>query len=232
MAPRDFLSDYPARKWVLAGAAPSLESNYAQIVELQSSGWGLAVCDMALLPFVHRGIYPDILFTCEARAYPFFSFTHKNLPDFSQMAVAAPTSAHPAQLSLLQSMGVRRFMFFQWQEESEKISHVPVVPSGGNVLNAMLVFLGGLKGAKLHLFGNDYSFTNKGFYPRGSAQTLSTLVATNRWSNQETKLHHVLNSSKRLAGGVYTTEAFVAYRQWQEKYLTLLNDSGHVYVIQ
>lgn len=230
--PVEILSDHPARRWLLVGAAPSLERNYARIVELRSCGWSLALCDMGFIPFIVRGIVPDILFTCEPRAYPFFSLNNKTLPDLSLMSVAAPSSVHPAQLQALHSIGVENFIFYQWEKEPEKIPGLPVLPEGGNVFNAMLVFFGGLKGGKLQFFGNDYTFTGKGIYIRGNAHALTLHTQQNRWETPETYLQNIIRNSKTVSSGVYTTESFITYRQWQQKYLTLLNNSGHIHVME
>ena len=219
-SPKQLLAQYQ-QKWLLLAAGPSLDSHWQQIADLHSQGYHIACCDMIAAAACARGLKPSLIFTCEPRPFNFFSW----LPKLHDAGAVLPASAHHWQQRQLYQKGLRQFCYFNWQ--SEEAGGLPVLPDCGNVGNAMVVFLGGIKNARLLLFGYDFGFEGSPLYARGAAHLLNFLTKRQRDHNYESFLFKRL-ITLRPEHGPDTTRQYQAYKQWLLDYLPLLrkNNTG------
>lgn len=225
------------KKWILAGAGPSLEEEYPAIESYLRQGFSLASVDMAFEALAARGLIPDLVFSCETMPYPFFPRA-LSAPWGRQKRVGAVVAAksHPYQIAQLRGAGIQDFCFYFWSSEREQERgelNLPVLPPGGNVFNAMLVFLGGIRGGEVALFGNDLSFTGARFYTRGAPHEFHTHLKVGRLNTFEGRYFDIQKDRAKPLHGArgaarYTTPAFEEYYRWQRGYIEALLKSGHV----
>ena len=219
---RELFGAFSSRKWILAAAGPSLDYSFQHIVALKEEGWLLAAVDMAHSVFCANDIVPDVVFSCEPKPFPFFSDPFQSR---IESPVVLASTVHPYLITVLRKKGATVFSFFDF-ETGPLCGGLPVLPSGGNVTNAMLACIGGIKDVSLILAGNDYAFLEGRLYARGTMNSYLYHLKQSRMENEETRNAGICHASVRNSSNQPTSPAFIYCENWQMEYLKILNRSG------
>ena len=215
--------DHGHQKWILIGAAVSLEKEIDLIRKYQKEGWKIAVADAAAAITIKSHILPDIIFSCEIKPYPFFFHLRKSSL-FMHISVFMPVFAHPYQIKQLLKKGFGKFCFFNYDGIRPAHPGLFSLPAGGNVFNAMLVFFGGFKNIHLLLAGSDYTVSNYKMYAKGASGPVLHEAMRDRLHSIENHYFSAFQKIPRiyLPNGGRTTPQFYRCREWMQQYLVLL----------